>query len=158
MKKGSTLFLKIALLILAIPVVALAIFGLYWLSQNPANPDYVYMLYPIVIGIYVTVIPFLIALVQAYKLLSFIDHNEAFSQQSVQALMKIKYCAISISAVYAIILPFVFMLAEMDDAPGLVFVGAAPIFASLVVAVFAAVLQKLLHEAIDYKNENELTV
>jgi len=33
-----------------------------------------------------------------------------------------------------------------------------PIFASLVVAVFAAVLQKLLKNAIDIKSENDLTI
>jgi hypothetical protein len=34
----------------------------------------------------------------------------------------------------------------------------APIFASLVIAVFTAVLQMLLKQAIDIKSENDLTV
>jgi hypothetical protein len=33
-----------------------------------------------------------------------------------------------------------------------------PIFASLVIAVFAAVLKRLLQQAIDIKSENDLTV
>ncbi|MGO4375941.1 DUF2975 domain-containing protein, partial [Paenibacillus sp. MCAF20] len=45
-----------------------------------------------------------------------------------------------------------------DDAPGIILVGMVLIFASLVIAVFAAVLQKLLKEAIDIKSENDLTV
>ncbi|MEH7247526.1 DUF2975 domain-containing protein [Neobacillus niacini] len=158
MKKGTTLFLKLAVILMGIPVLALAIFGLTWLPKNPANPEYAHILYPIVIGMYVSVIPFFAALYQAFKLLGHIDKNQAFSDLSVKALKNIKFCAITISVIYAIILPFVFMVAELDDAPGLVIVGMVPIFASMVIAVFAAVLQRLLQEAIDIKSENDLIV
>jgi hypothetical protein len=158
MKQGSTLFLKMALFLIGTPVLALCIYGLLWLAKNPANPDYAYMLYPIVIGMYVSVIPFFAALYQAFKLLSFIDKNQAFSQISVKALKNIKFCAITISGLYVVILPFVYLVAELDDAPGLIIVGMVPVFASMVIAVFAAVLQRLLQEAIDIKSENDLTV
>ena len=46
----------------------------------------------------------------------------------------------------------------MDDAPGVILIGLILIFASMVIAVFAAVLQKLLKEAIDIKSENDLIV
>ncbi|OCA87967.1 hypothetical protein A8F94_09060 [Bacillus sp. FJAT-27225] len=158
MKRGSTLFLRMAVFLIGTPVLALGTFGLFWLAKNPANPDYAHILYPIVIGLYVSAIPFFAALYQAFKLLGFIDRNEAFSDLSVKALKRIKFSGIFFSGVYAVILPFVFMVAELDDAPGLVFVGAAPVFAGMVIAVFAAVLQRLLKEAIDIKSENDLTV
>lgn len=158
MKHGSTLFLKIAVFLIGAPVLALCIFGLYWLAKNPANPDYAHLLYPIVIDMYVSVIPFFLALYQAFKLLSFIDKNQAFSELSVKSLKKIKYCAMTISGLYVVIMPFVYIVAELDDAPGLVIIGMVPIFASMVIAVFAAVLQRLLQEAIDIKSENDLTV
>ncbi|MDM5329971.1 DUF2975 domain-containing protein [Neobacillus sp. CF12] len=158
MKRGSTLFLRLAVILIATPVLALGIFGLTWLPKNPANPDYAHILYPIVVGMYVSVIPFFGALFQAFKLLGHIDKNQAFSDLSVKALKNIKICAITISVLYTIILPFVFMVAELDDAPGLVIIGMVPIFASMVIAVFAAVLQRLLQEAIDIKSENDLIV
>jgi hypothetical protein len=77
---------------------------------------------------------------------------------SVDALKKIKNCAITISGLYVVIIPFVFMIAEWDDAPGLVLINLVIIGASMVIAVFAAVLQRLLQEAIDIKTENDLTV
>ena len=49
-------------------------------------------------------------------------------------------------------------MAEVDDAPGLIILGMVIIFASMVIAVFAAVLQRLLQEAINIKSENDLTV
>ncbi|HYE12477.1 MAG TPA: DUF2975 domain-containing protein [Patescibacteria group bacterium] len=158
MKRGTTLFLKIAVILIGIPILALGIFGLPWLANNPANPEYAHILYPIIIGMYVSVIPFYFALYQAFKLLDYIDKNKAFSQISVKALKNIKYCAITISTLYVVLMPFVFLVAEKDDAPGLIIFGMVPVFASMVIAVFAAVLQKLLKEAIDIKSENDLTV
>jgi hypothetical protein len=158
MKHGSTLFLKIALFLIGTPVLALCVFGLIWLPDNPVNPDYAHLLYPIVIGMYISAIPFIVALYQAFKLLTYIDKNQAFSELSVKALKNIKFCAITISSLYVVILPFVFLVAELDDAPGLIIIGMVPIFGSLVIAVFAAVLQRLLQEAIDIKSENDLIV
>lgn len=158
MKRGTTLFLKIAVILIGIPVLALCIYGLPWLANNPVNPDYAHILYPIVIGMCVSVIPFFVALYQAFKLLSYIDKNLAFSELSVESLKIIKFCAMTISGLYVVILPFVFLVADLDDAPGLVIIGMVPVFASMVIAVFAAVLQKLLKEAIDLKSENDLIV
>ncbi len=158
MKRYSTIFLKIAVILIGVPVLALCIFGAVQLTNNPVNPDYASMIYPILIGMFVSVVPFFVALYQALKLLGYIDKNIAFSELSVKALKNIKYCAVIISALYVMVIPFVYLLAEKDDAPGLIIIGMIPIFASLVIAVFSAVLQRLLKEAIDIKSENDLTV
>lgn len=44
------------------------------------------------------------------------------------------------------------------DPPSFIPIGLIIIFSSIVIAVFAAVLQKLLQEAINIKSENDLTV
>lgn len=163
MKRGSTLFLKLAVILIGIPVLAACLFLLPQIA-NEANEavakgsDVAFVVYGILMIIYVSAVPFYFALYQAFNLLTYIDKNEAFSELSVKALKKIKNCAIIISGLYVIALPFVYIMAEVDDAPGLIIVGMVPIFASLVIAVFAAVLQRLLKEAIDIKEENELTV
>ena len=158
MKRGTTLFLRVAVVLIGIPVLALGLWGMYGLAKNPVNPDYAHILYPIVLGIYLSAIPFYMALYQAFRLLGNIDRNEAFSEMSVKALSHIKKDAINISILYVLMTPFIFLLAQTDDAPGLILFGMIPIFASIVIAVFAAVLQKLLQQAIDIKSENELTV
>ena len=160
MKRGSTNFLKIAVIFLGIPILALCIFGLPILAKDSAesNSEFAYVLYGIVIVMYLSAIPYFVALYQAFKLLSYIDKNKAFSVMSVKSLKKIKLCAITISGLYVIALPFFFIFAELDDAPGVVLVGMLFIFAPMVIAVFAAVLQRLLNEAITIKSENDLTV
>jgi hypothetical protein len=90
--------------------------------------------------------------------LNIIDKNQAFSEISVKSLINIKFCAIAVSCVYVLMMPFIFQLAEYDDAPGLVIIGMVPIFASIVIAVFAAVLVRLLKDAIEYKNDHDLTI
>ncbi len=160
MKRGSTIFLKIAVFLIGTPVLALCIFGLPMLAKEAAegNSEFAYVLYGILIVMYVSAIPFFVALYQAFKLLSYIDKNKAFSEISVKALKNIKYCAITISGLYVVGMPFFYIFAELDDAPGIILIGMLFIFAPMVIAVFAAVLQRLLQEAIDIKSENDLIV
>ena len=112
----------------------------------------------IIIGLYVTAVPFFVALWQTLKLLKYIDRNIAFSDVSVKALKHIKQCAIIIAVLYVAGVPLLIPIAEADDAPGLVVIGMIIACAPIVVAVFAAVLQRLLRNAIDIKSENDLTV
>ncbi|TVT27634.1 DUF2975 domain-containing protein [Salinicoccus cyprini] len=158
MKRGSSLFLKAAVILMALPVLAGFVYLIYFLIRNPFNPEYALILYPIVIGILLTVPPYIFALSQGFRILNYIDRKDAFSNLSVKALQKIKISAFIISGIYFIILPFVYIAAEIDDAPGLIIMGMVPVFAALVIAFFAAILEKLLDEAIHIKTENELTV
>jgi len=159
MRLKSTFFLKIAVILIGIPVLAIGIFGLFDLYNYPLNPNnHELILYPIIIGIYVTGIPFYFALYQAFKLLCYIDKSNAFSELSVKALKNIKYCTISISIFYTTVLPVCISYSRKQDFPGLVIMAMVSGFTSVVIAVFAAVLQKLLKEAIDIKSENDLTV
>lgn len=158
--KRETLLLKMAVFLIGIPVLALCIFWLPWFANEAAEhyPKLAYLQYPTLIGVYVTAIMFFVALYMALRLLSYIDKNEAFSDLSVRALKNIKYCAIIISGMYVIGMPLFYLMADLDDAPGIIVIGMVFIFASFVIAVFAAVLQKLLKNAIDIKSENDLTV
>ncbi len=64
----------------------------------------------------------------------------------------------AISVLYVLGMLLFYLVAERDDAPGIIIIGMIMIFASMVIAVFAAVLQRLLKDAIDIKSENDLTV
>ena len=113
---------------------------------------------PILIGLLITAIPFFISLYQGLQLLNYIDRNTAFSDQSVKAIQNIKYCAFTISTLYAAGMPYAIYVADKVDSPVAVIDGLFWIFAFAVVAVFSAVLEKLLQKAIDIKSENDLTV
>ncbi|MNY31607.1 hypothetical protein D3C86_1657760 [compost metagenome] len=160
MKQGTTLFLKLTVILMGIPVLALCIFAVPGIADYAVElyPDHTYLKYLFMFDLYASAVPFYIALYQAFNLLKYIDKNKAFSELSVEALKKIKYCAITVSGLYVLGMPLFYLLGEKDDAPGIIVIGMVIVFASMVIAVFAAVLQKLLNEAIDIKSENDLTV
>lgn len=159
-KKGSTLVLKGAVIVMGAIASALCIFALpsIWKGGSAEFPEASYALLIIIIGMYATAIPFFVGLWQTLKLLSYIDKNTAFSDLSVKTLRNIKHCAVIIGVLYMGGVPFLLPIAEADDAPGLLIFGFVIACGPIVVAVFAAVLEKLLQSAIEMKSENELTV
>lgn len=159
-KRASTFFLKAVIILIGAVVLTACAFAFPQLWKEGAReiPEYAYALYPGLLGFYVTIIPFFIALYQAFRLLHHVDQNNAFSELSVRALSAIKFCAIAMSVLYATAMPLVYILAELDDAPGLIVIGSAFVFAPLVVATVIAVVQKLLQSAIDMKAELDVTV
>ncbi|HHU19076.1 MAG TPA: DUF2975 domain-containing protein [Bacilli bacterium] len=163
MKQVSTMFLKVVVISMGIPVLGLCIYLLPKIADvafsHVADGDTLgYLILTILIVMAITAIPFYLGLYQTVKLLSYIEKDQAFSQISVTALTKIKNYAKLISALYVVILPMVYFVAEWDDAPGLILIDFVVIGASFALAVFASVLQRLLQTAIDYKEENDLTV
>lgn len=156
MRQGSTIFLRIVVWIIGLVVLGLCAVALPIGIRAELKGDFDYG--PILLGLYVPAVPFFIALYQALKLLGFIDRNKAFSDLSVKALQIIKYCAFIICGLFAVGMPYIFYMADKDDAPGVAAIGFVIVGASLVIGVFAAVLQKLLQNAIDIKAENDLMV
>ncbi len=157
MKQGSTIVLKGAVSLIGIVVLGLCVFGLPQLIYSElkgADFDYGW----IFVGMYAPAIPFFYALHQTLTLLSYIDKNKAFSEASVTALRRVKYCGLAISGMYAAGMPYIFYVADRDDAPGVAAIGFVIIGTSFVIATSAAVLQKLVQHAVDIKSENDLTV
>lgn len=158
MKRGTTTLLKIAILIIAFSVLCLCVFWLPWLANETAvmNPEYAYLKFPVLFGLYITTIPFYVALYEAFRLLIYIENENAFSDLAVLSLKHIKYCAMAILILYVV--GIVLLALQNAVHPGIAIIGAVIIFATLVISLFAAVLQELLRSALIIKAENDLTV
>jgi len=150
MKDKYILFLRITLILIAMPVLILCVF---WVPTVMG-----YLPNIVVVILYLTALIYFYALFNASNILTRIDKKDVFSNISLNLLTKIKHSAIAISVLYVIALPFLYPIAEVDDAPGLLAFPLIIIFASIVISVFAAVLEKLLAEVIKLKNENDLTI
>ncbi len=61
-KQASTIFLRLVVFIIGILILALCIFGLPWIAKQAAGYYHAHLLYPALIGIYLTAIPFFFAL------------------------------------------------------------------------------------------------
>ena len=154
MKRGSTLFLKVVILLIGIAALTFMI----WFPPTEgraANLDLVsiYFRDPFLAYLYMASIPFFVALYQAFKLLGYIGQNKIFSQIAVNALRTIKYCAITLVGFIAPAEAYLFIVRPGDDIAGGVFMGILISFISIVVATAAAVFERLLQNAIDMKSE-----
>lgn len=158
MERGTTLILRATVVLIGLLVLAFCAILLPEITKEAADYFPTHLVYPVVILIYAAAIPFYVGLYQSLRLLRYIDQYNAFSDFAVTALKQIKYCAFTVCALYAACTPFLLYMADFDDAPGLLAIGIVISFAAFVVAVFAAVLQKLLKSAIEIKEENDLTV
>lgn len=169
MLRSATLLMKVVISFIGIVVLIFSIALFPELSRESAiiaetastegGPLFSSVNILFLFGLYASAIPFFIALYQTLKLLSYIDKRKAFSEPSVKVLRNIKYCALAVCAFYmAGVMPMIYCIAELDDAPGLIFIGLLVGLSPFVIAAFAGILQKLLQEAIDIKSENDLTL
>ena len=107
--------------------------------------------------VYITFIPFFVALYQAFKVLGYAGQNKVFSQEAVKALRTIRYCALAMIGLVAV--SVIFMIGgDREDRPGGTFMRILIAFPSIVVATAAAMFERILQNAVDLKSENDLTV
>ncbi|MDR3050774.1 MAG: DUF2975 domain-containing protein [Oscillospiraceae bacterium] len=160
MKHSSTIILRLAVIAAEITILALCYGGTWAVTTAwDSNSSHHVIMTVMLGGLYLTAIPFFIAIYQAMKLLGYIDCNRAFSGLSVEALQKIKFCAIATFVVCTLGgLPAFYYWADMADAPGLMIIGMAIDGGAFVSAVLASILKRLLQDAIEVKSENDLTI
>ncbi len=158
-KRVSTAFLRVVIFLAGIAILALCLFLVPPMANFASRlyPTFSLMKYLIFIVMYGAAVTFYFALYQAFNLLRYIDKNTAFSELSERALKYIKYCAIIISGLYVLGMPMFHFIAKNVDPP-IGIMGLIIIFASSIIAAFAAVLQQLLQEVMNKKSENDLTV
>lgn len=158
MKKGSTLFLKTVIMLIAAGVLT----GLIWFPQTEGRAAHLDLISiyadPLIIYIYIGSIPFFFGLYQAIKLLNFIDANKAFSQGAVNTLKNMKIASLVLIGFIALALAYIRFFAHGDDPAGPTMLGFVVMFASGVIATAAGVFQKLFQNAVKIKSENDLTV
>lgn len=144
MKKVSTLFLKVVILLIAIG-------ALMWMIRFPqlegraTNLDLISIYTdPFIIYIYIASTPFFVGLYQAFKLLNFIDASNAFSQGAVNTLKNMKFASLSLIGFIVLAEVYIRFFAKGDDPAGPTMLGILASFALTVIATAAAVFQKLL--------------
>lgn len=160
MKRGSTIFLQVVIVLIGIGVLAFML-GMPHLEGRNKNATVfeIYFKDPFLAYAYTGSIAFFVALYQAFKLLRYVARNEVFSQHSVKALRTIKYCALTLVAfLLGAEAWFFIVMSGKDDIAGGVMMGLMLIFISTIIGTAAAVFEKTLQSAVDLKSENDLTV
>ena len=158
MKQVTTFSLKVAVIFIGIPVLALCIFLVPRIGNFAGElyPDIAYMKLLVLIDMYAAAIPFYFALYQAFKLLTYIEKNNAFSELSLQSLKVIKKCTFTV--ILFILLAIVYLRAHAqftgDDAAGPISLGLMGILATSIIAAIVDVFQKPIKNLLDLQTKN----
>ena len=158
MKRSSTIFLQIVIVLIGIGALALMLWEPHLEGRNAhATPFEIYFKDPFLAYAYIASISFFVALYQAFKVLGYVGRNQVFSQAAVNAMRTIKFCAVAIIG-FVLVGEIFIMSAKGEDRAGGVFMGILITFASIVIAAAAAMFQRILQNAVDLKSENDFTV
>ena len=160
MKKSSTMFLQVVIVLIGIVVLAIMI-RFPQTEGRAANLD-LFSIYadPFIVYMYLASIAFFVALYQAFKLLGYIGQNKVFTLNSVKVFRNIKYCAIILIGFFVGAEGYIFIVSRKveEDIAGGVMMGIILIFLSAVIATAAAVFERTTQNAVDIKSENDLVV
>ena len=158
MKRGSTIFLQLVVVLVGIGALALLLWEPHIEGRNAhATLFEIYFQDPFLAYAYTGSIPFFVGLYHAFKVLGYIGQNRAFSLAAVKALRTIRVCAIATIGFVAVGEVFI-VLDNSDDRAGGVFMGILISFGSAVTTAAATVFERLLQDAVDMKSENDLRV
>jgi len=139
-------------------IAALCIFLLPNLAKDTAisNPDFAYLRFPVLTYVILSTVPFYFALFKANQLLNLINRKAAFTTESVQALKWISICGSAIALAYLVLSIILFLLNALH--PGIMIAFAVLILTAFTISFFANLLKILLVEALDFKNDVDLTI
>src|SRR5262245_36449175 len=158
MKRSSTIFLQLVIVLIGIGALALLLWDPHIEGRNAHAALFaIYFKDPFLAYAYLASIPFFVALYQAFKVLGYAGQNQVFSPVAVKALRTIKFCALALIGFVAGGEIFI-MFGNSDDRAGGVFMGILITFGSCVMATAAALFEQILQNAVDIKSENDLTV
>lgn len=157
-KQGSTTFLKVIIFLFGIAVLTLCIFWLPVLAiREPKAHPGVYSLYPLLGYAYGCCIAFSVALYQAFKLLTYIERNNAFSQLSLKSLRVIKKCGLTTIFFIVLVIVTLKVISKVtgDDPAGPISLSLMGILATSIITAIMDVLQKLLENLLYTKLKND---
>ena len=146
MKRGSTIFLQIIVVLAGLGALALMLWFPHIEGRNVhSTPFQVYFHDPFLAYAYTASMAFYLALYQAYKVLGLAGQNRIFSAPAVKALRTIKYCALALIG-FVVVALLVISQAEGEDRAGGVALGVVLTLGSLVVATAAAIFERILQK------------
>jgi hypothetical protein len=158
MKRSATVFLQFVVVLIGLGTLGLLLWEPHIEGRNAhATPFEIYFKDPFLAYAYIASISFFMALYQAFRVLRYAGQNRIFTPAAVNAVRKIKLCAIAIIGFVAVG-EIVFILPLSDDRPAGLFMGMLVVFGSIVIATTASMSERILQNALDIKVENELTV
>jgi cytochrome bd-type quinol oxidase subunit 2 len=157
LRRSSTAFLQGVIVLVGVGAIAFLLWEPHVEGVNRNATLAQKYINPFVLYVYIASVPCFVGLYQGIKVLGYAGRNKVISQEGVNALRRIKYCALAVIAFVAV--SVLFMIGgDPEDRPAGTFMRILVGFPSVIVAAAAAMFERVLQNAVDLKSENDLTV
>ncbi|MEI2664091.1 DUF2975 domain-containing protein [Rossellomorea sp. LJF3] len=154
-KRGSAIFLKAIIFLVGAAVVTLCVHWMPVLTIRDvkAHPGGDYSIYPLLACAYGICLTFTFSLFHVYKLVTFIERNNAFSESSFKSLHVIKKCAFIVIFFLVLMIISLKVISSIsgDDSAGPISLSLMTILATSIIIAVVDVLQKPLTVFLDKK-------
>ncbi|MBO7333790.1 MAG: DUF2975 domain-containing protein [Lachnospiraceae bacterium] len=137
-------------------IVYFAVFTSLGRSLVYDNPEFEYCYWPWLIFLWVTAIPCYAVLVLGWKIAANIGNDRSFSFDNAKYCKWISWLALG-DTIYFFAGNIVLMFLNMNH-PGIILMSFMVDFAGITITVVAAVLSRLIKNAAELKEQNDLTI
>ncbi|QWC00507.1 DUF2975 domain-containing protein [Mycoplasmatota bacterium] len=146
MKDFHVTYLKITTILAGLPILYLCLyqFPVLFIAGMESDSVYIPYLFVLMISIYIIAFPYIFALIETFKILLNIQKEKYFSKSTEKSLKNICGLAYLIAFILFLDLPFIYRIANMDDAPGLIVIGLFFMMFTLSIGVFAGLLKRIV--------------
>ena len=121
-----------------------------------SNPEYSFCYWPWLIFLWVSGIPCYVVLFIGWKIATNIGNDKSFSMANVDHFKRITWLA-AIDTAYFFVGNVVFLFMNMSH-PGVTLGSLIVVFIGVAITVASAVLSRLVKNAVDLQEQNELTI
>ncbi|KRM22218.1 DUF2975 domain-containing protein [Latilactobacillus graminis] len=97
-------------------------------------------------------------LVKLVQILRLIERHQAFLPRTLLYVTAIRRAVLVASLTALFALPFFYRIAQLEDAPGLMFLGLGLVFIPFAILILMQIVEALFKSAIDLQTEIDLTV
>lgn len=158
MKHSSTLLLQVIIVLIGIGAFAFLLWEPHVEGVNQhATVFQIYFQDPFLAYVYLSSIPFFVALYQVFKVLGYVDQDQVFSRAAVKALRTTRYCAIAIVVLVAASVGFM-LFTDPEDRPAGLFLRLLIGFPSVIAIAAASMFERILQHALNIKCGNDSRV
>ena len=144
LNRGPIWFLRGTIILMGVPALFLFFYGFPRALYNISGTPYAYdgLLYFVFAGFYVSIVAYAHALYHAFRLVNVIQERGLFSFESTPFLKALIKDALIIAGIFLLLAVPLYIIAELDDAPGVLLLGMIVGYGSLTVAAFAHMLKR----------------
>jgi len=148
LEKYSTLLLKVCFGFLSLPAIFIFCFLGYHIIIGLIDGNPLWFLYIVYFLVMSAAVIFIFTLIPSFKVVTLYEKDQLFSQDAAKLMNLIMKRLGYITILFLIQLPFWYMIAQWDDAPGIIIIISYIMGIAFTLTLIASVLKQIIEKGI----------